>query len=450
MDHAKLDSAVYIRIYLVGLKLFVSITLLAFSVLVPVNWTEATLEHQSLDLTFNKIDKLFVSNIAYGSKRFWIQMTMAYAFTFWACYVLYKEYEIVASMRLLFLASEVRRPDQFMVIVRNVPTDPDESVSEHVEPFFYVNHPNHSLTYQVAYNANKLARIVKKKKSLHNWLDYNQNNCARNPSRRSTREGGFLGLWGESMDSIDFYTIDIDKTRWAAVVCAQTQQSRNPTLWLTEWAPKPHDCIFGNILKGTAFEQLKMCINQSSDEIAKTIGVSIPMKAAFFKTYILVDDWSGVAAEILRLKHLIMYHLSNTLLVNTEKDREDTLNPRSLGFTSPKPQLHSYFLLDLVYAIVTPIRRSFICLLWPDIYGLPILDLYNQEYESVASFWPDIHGCTIIAMVISQLVLMGLMSTRGAAQSTTILIPRPILTIWFHMVCKAGLNMHLSNFLYKK
>ncbi|KAL4196195.1 hypothetical protein AMTRI_Chr04g182120 [Amborella trichopoda] len=508
--------------------LFVSITLLAFSVLVPVNWTEATLEHQSLDLTFNKIDKLFVSNIAYGSKRFWIQMTMAYAFTFWACYVLYKEYEIVASMRLLFLASEVRRPDQFMVIVRNVPTDPDESVSEHVEPFFYVNHPNHSLTYQVAYNANKLARIVKKKKSLHNWLDYNQNNCARNPSRRSTREGGFLGLWGESMDSIDFYTIDIDKvisdpkaimltpfvsfrTRWAAVVCAQTQQSRNPTLWLTEWAPKPHDVLtirrliisvalffliffyiipitfvqsLANIegiekvkgckvihsglsswaslnifliilptipmamsnIEGTAFEQLKMCINQSSDEIAKTIGVSIPMKAAFFKTYILVDDWSGVAAEILRLKHLIMYHLSNTLLVNTEKDREDTLNPRSLGFTSPKPQLHSYFLLDLVYAIVTPIRRSFICLLWPDIYGLPILDLYNQEYESVASFWPDIHGCTIIAMVISQLVLMGLMSTRGAAQSTTILIPRPILTIWFHMG-HTELNLNLKAYL---
>lgn len=40
---------------------------------------------------------------------------MAYAFTFWTCYVLYKEYETVASMRLQFLASEKRRPDQFTV-----------------------------------------------------------------------------------------------------------------------------------------------------------------------------------------------------------------------------------------------------------------------------------------------------------------------------------------------
>lgn len=40
---------------------------------------------------------------------------MAYAFSFWTCYLLYKEYDIVASMRLHFLASERRRPDQFTV-----------------------------------------------------------------------------------------------------------------------------------------------------------------------------------------------------------------------------------------------------------------------------------------------------------------------------------------------
>lgn len=47
--------------------------------------------------------------------RFWAHMIMAYVFTFWTCYVLRKEYERVASMRLHFLASERRRPDQFTV-----------------------------------------------------------------------------------------------------------------------------------------------------------------------------------------------------------------------------------------------------------------------------------------------------------------------------------------------
>lgn len=40
---------------------------------------------------------------------------MAYGFTFWTCYVLLREYEKVALMRLQFLASEKRRPDQFSV-----------------------------------------------------------------------------------------------------------------------------------------------------------------------------------------------------------------------------------------------------------------------------------------------------------------------------------------------
>lgn len=47
--------------------------------------------------------------------RFWTHLVMAYAFSFWACYVLKKEYEIIALMRLHFLASEQRRPDQFTV-----------------------------------------------------------------------------------------------------------------------------------------------------------------------------------------------------------------------------------------------------------------------------------------------------------------------------------------------
>lgn len=37
------------------------------------------------------------------------------------------------------------------------------------------------------------------------------------------------------------------KTRWGAAVCAQTQQCRNPTLWLTEWAPEPRDVYWHNL-----------------------------------------------------------------------------------------------------------------------------------------------------------------------------------------------------------
>ncbi|KAG4192887.1 hypothetical protein ERO13_A07G186100v2 [Gossypium hirsutum] len=582
IDHAGLDSAVYLRIYLLGLKIFVPIAFLAFTIMVPVNWTNNTLEHSGL--TFSDIDKLSISNIPNGSLRFWTHLIMAYAFTFWTCYVLKREYEIVASMRLHFLASEQRRPDQFTVLVKNVPPDPDESISELVEHFFLVNHPEHYLSHQVVYNANKLSELVNEKKKIQNWLDYYQNKYERNPSKRPLLKMGFLGLWGESVDAVDFYTAKTErlsrdislerekitsnpksimaaafvsfKTRWGAAVCAQTQQCRNPTIWLTEWAPEPRDVYWenlsipfvfltirrlivavafffltfffvipiaivqslaniesiekalpflkpiievkviksfiqgflpgialkifllflptilmimskfegfislsalerrsasryyffqfinvflGSIITGTAFQQLNNFIHQSTNEIPKTIGASIPMKATFFITYIMVDGWAGVAAEILRLKPLIIYHLKNFFLVKTEKDREEAMDPGTIGFNTGEPQIQLYFLLGLVYAIVTPILLPFIIVFFAlafVVFRHQIINVYNQEYESAAAYWPDVHLRIIVALIISQLLLMGLLSTKEAASSTPLLITLPVLTIWFHRFCK--------------
>ncbi|OAY25883.1 calcium permeable stress-gated cation channel 1 isoform X1 [Manihot esculenta] len=586
IEHAGLDSAVYLRIYLIGLKIFVPITFLAWAILVPVNWTNDTLELAKLssNVTSSDIDKLSISNIPLGSERFWTHIVMAYAFTFWTCYVLMKEYEKVATMRLQFLASERRRPDQFTVLVRNVPPDPDESVSELVEHFFLVNHPDHYLTHQVVYNSNKLAKLVKKKKSMQNWLDYYQLRYSRNQTQRPLKKTGFLGLWGQKVDAIDHYISEIEKlskeiaeerekvetdpksvmpaafvsfkSRWGAAVCAQTQQSRNPTLWLTEWASEPRDVYWdnlaipyvslairrlimnvafffltfffmipiafvqalasiegiekrasflkpiieikfiksliqgflpgialklfliflptilmimskfegftslsslerrsamryyffnivnvflGSIIAGSAFEQLNSFMKQSASEIPKTIGVAIPMKATFFITYIMVDGWAGIAGEVLMLKPLIIFHLKNFFLVKTEKDREEAMDPGSLGFNTGEPRIQFYFLLGLVYATVTPILLPFIIIFFAFAYVVfrhQIINVYNQEYESGAAFWPDVHGRVIIALIISQVLLIGLLSTKHAAQSTPFLIALPVLTIWFHSFCK--------------
>lgn len=47
--------------------------------------------------------------------RFFVHLLMAYVFTFWVCFMLYKEYSNVAFMRLHFLASQKRCADQFTV-----------------------------------------------------------------------------------------------------------------------------------------------------------------------------------------------------------------------------------------------------------------------------------------------------------------------------------------------
>ena len=69
-------------------------------------------------------------------------------------------------------------------------------------------------------------------------------------------------------------------------------------------------------------------------------------------------------------------------------------------------------------------------------FQLQIINVYNQEYESGAAFWPDVHFRVIIALIVSQIVLMGLLTTKKAASSTPFLIVLPVLTIWFHIYCK--------------
>ncbi|XP_052877930.1 CSC1-like protein At4g02900 isoform X2 [Gossypium arboreum] len=515
--------------------------------------------------------------------RFWVHIVMSYVFALWTFYVLYVEYKEVAAMRLRYLASENRRPDQFTVLVRNVPPDPDETVSEHIEHFFRVNHPDSYLTHQVVYNANKLAKLVQKKKSLQNWYTYYFNKYERTSKRPITRTG-FGGVVGTKVDAIDYYSSEIQKlseaealerekvlsdpkaivraafvsfkSRWAAAVCAQTQLSHNPTIWLTEWAPEPRDVYWrnlaipyfdltirrllmaialfflifffmipiafvqslaniegiekvfpfltplietksvrsfiqgflpgivlkiflillptilmmmskvegfsscssldrrsagkyhlfllinvflGSIITGTAFQQLKTFLHQPPTEIPKTVGESIPMKATFFITYIMVDGWAGIAAEILRLVPLVIFHLKNMFLVKTEQDREEAMDPGCLNFATYEPKIQLYFLLGLVYSTVTPVLLPFVIIFFAFSYVVfrhQVINVYAQRYESGGSFWPDVHRRLLIGLLISQLLLMGLLSTKSVEKSTIALLPLPILTVWFHVYCK--------------
>ncbi|CAN1243612.1 Calcium permeable stress-gated cation channel 1 [Linum perenne] len=594
IQHAGLDSAVYLRIYLMGLKIFVPISCVAWIVLVPLNWTNHTIAKVA-NVTASNIDELSISNLPLESKRylyvgtslvhlFWAHILMAYAFTFWTLFILFKEYAQVTSMRLQFLTLEDRRPDKFTVLVRNVPSEPHESMTEHVEHFFLVNHPDHYLMNQVVYDANKLASLVKKKKKMRNKLDFYQLKLSRKPTQRPTIKTGFVGLRGRKVDAIDLYTSHVNKlsmeigeemervskdpnaivpaafvsfkSRWGAAVCAQTQQSRNPTLWLTEWAPEPRDVYWknlavpyvslkirrlavgvgfffltfffmipiafvqslasiegiekaapflkhiietkliksviqgvlpgialklfliflptilmmmskhegfislsslerrsatryyifnivnvflGSIITGTAFEQLNSFVKQSTGDIPKTIGMAIPIKATFFITYIMVDGWAGVAGEILMLKSLIIFHLKN-FLVKTEKDMEEAMDPGSLGFHIGEPRIQFYFLLGLVYATVTPVLLPFIIVFFAFAYVVfrhQVINVYNQAYESGAAFWPAVHGRVLIALVISQLLMMGLLSTKGAVLATPFLIALPVITLWFYKFCQA-------------
>ncbi|KHG01781.1 putative membrane C2G11.09 [Gossypium arboreum] len=464
------------------------------------------INHAGLDSAiFLRIYSLGYSFLFFSCVYLLVASGLEYLFTIWICYMLYKEYDNVATMRPRFLASQRRRAEQFTVVVRNVPQISGHSVSDSLDQFFKTNHPDTYLCHQAVYNANKFAKLVRKRDRLQNWLDYNQLKFERHSEKRPTKKTGFLGLWGKRVDSIDFYKQQIKefdknmalerqkvlkdtksilpvafvsfKSRWGAAVCAQTQQSKNPTLWLTNWAPEPQGLervapflrpvielkfiksFLQGFLPGLALKILLYILptilmimskieghialstleRRASAKIPRTIGVSIPMKATLFITYIMVDGWARIAGEILRLKPLVIFHLKNMFMVKSERDREQAMDPGSVDYPETLPSLQLYFLLGIVYAVVTPILLPFILNFFAFaylVYRHQIINVYNQQYESGAAFWPHVHSRIIASLVISQLQLLGLLNTKEAANSTPLLAILPILTLSFKQYCK--------------
>ncbi|CAN1811225.1 Calcium permeable stress-gated cation channel 1 [Linum perenne] len=443
IEHAGLDSAVYLRIYLLGLKIFVPISAFAWVILFPVNWTNHTLDKVG-NVTASDIDKLSISNIPQESQRFWAHIVMAYAFTFWTFYILVKEYEKVASMRLQFMASEKRRPDQFTVV----------------------------------YNANKLASLVKKKKSTRNRLDYYQLKYSRNQAHRPTIKTGFLGLRGEKVDAIDFYTSKMEKL--------SVEQVRNPTLWLTDWASEPRDVYWKNLaipyvsltvrrlIVGVAFFfltfffMIPIAMVQSLASIegiekaapflepiieAKFIksvvqgflpGIALKLFLIFLPTILMImSKFEGfISVSSLERRAATRFYIFNiinvflgSIIAGTAFEQLNTFMKKS---TSDIPK---------IIGVAIPMKATFFITYimvdgWAGIAGeilmlKPlIINVYNQEYESAAAFWPAVHGRVLIALVISQLLMMGLLTTKGAALATPFLIALPVLTYWFYKFCQ--------------
>ncbi|KAI3707353.1 hypothetical protein L6452_25798 [Arctium lappa] len=415
IEHAGLDSAAFLKIYVLGIKIFGPTAIMAFLVLIPVNVSGGMLFFLSKDLVISDIDKLSISNVQPKSPKFFAHILMMYVFTLWTCYMLYKEYDVVASMRLKFLASKSRRAEQFTVLVRNVPRVPDRSISDTVDDYFKKNHSNRYLCHESVYNANKPVIEVKFIKSfLQGFLP-----------------GLALKIFLWLLPGL-LMTMSKLEGHVAFSVLERRTAGKYYFFMLV-------NVFLGSIVTGTAFEQLDSFLHQPPTQIPRTIGVSIPMKATFFITYIMVDGWAGMAGEILRLKPLIMFHLKNMLIVKTERDREKAMNPKSIDFPEAIPSLQLYFLMGAVYAVVTPILLPFILIFFAFayfVYRHQVINVYNQRYESAAAFWPHVHTRILASLLISQILLLGLLSTKKAANSTPLLVVLPVLTITFHKYCK--------------
>lgn len=201
LDSCGLDAVVFMRIIIFSLRVFSVAGVIGIFVLIPVNYLGNQLSDIDFsDLPNKSLDLFSISNVKDGSSRLWVHFGAAYIITGVVCYLLYYEYKYISSKRVAYFIISKPQPQQFTILVRGIPLHGGTTISETVQRFFTEYYPSTYLCHIA----------VRRKSKLHSLIDV---------------PAAFVCF----------------KSRYDAASALHIRQSIDPTQWVTEPAPEPHD-----------------------------------------------------------------------------------------------------------------------------------------------------------------------------------------------------------------
>eukprot|EP00262_Sarcandra_glabra_P002905 TRINITY_DN1330_c0_g3_i1.p1 TRINITY_DN1330_c0_g3~~TRINITY_DN1330_c0_g3_i1.p1 ORF type:complete len:725 (+),score=87.39 TRINITY_DN1330_c0_g3_i1:199-2373(+) len=280
-------SGVDTAVYLVFLSSVLAILVLSgcflLPVLLPVAGTDNNIERgtdTNSNGTFNNLDKIAMGNIQKGSTRLWAFMLGTYWVSFVTFYVLLKAYKHVSELRAAALMSPEVKPEQFTVLVRDIPPVPQgQTRKEQVDSYFRTLHPEtfyRSLVVTDNKEANKLWKELEgyKKKLARAEAIFSESKLSGKPEgTKPTNRTGFLGLVGPKVDTINYCNEKIKElvpkleanqkitikekqlnsalvffnSRPSAISAGQTLHAQMVDTWSVMEAPEPRQLIWKNL-----------------------------------------------------------------------------------------------------------------------------------------------------------------------------------------------------------
>ncbi|XP_014501643.1 CSC1-like protein RXW8 isoform X3 [Vigna radiata var. radiata] len=199
-----LDAVVFSRMVVFSIRVFSVAAVICTILVLPVNYYGRDRKHKNIP--FESLEVFTIENVKEGSEWLWAHCLALYIITLTACTLLYFEYKCITNLRLLHITSSQPNPSHFAILVRGIPWSPDQSYCETVKKFFSFYHPSTYLSHQIVYKSGSVQKLKE---------------CA----------AAFV-----------FF-----KSRYAALTVAQSLQTSNPMLWVTDLAPEPQDVYWSNL-----------------------------------------------------------------------------------------------------------------------------------------------------------------------------------------------------------
>ncbi|OIW16892.1 hypothetical protein TanjilG_01757 [Lupinus angustifolius] len=262
-----LDALVIIRLFKFGIKFFAVCSLIGLVVLLPINF-----DGQEVHKSYYTIDSFTISNVRRGSGRLWVHFACLCFISFYGMYLLYKEYDEILNRRIRQLQNLKHRPDQFTILVREIPLCIEHKARDCcVDHFFSKHYPNSYYSYQMVYGTEDLEELVNQAKSLARRIeDMRETSVAKKHKNKLS----LLDALQQKTSKVDFLEEKLQalchkihqlqckdmlkkkelavafvtfKSRSGAAVAARLQQDSHPLLWITEMAPEPRDVSWRNM-----------------------------------------------------------------------------------------------------------------------------------------------------------------------------------------------------------
>ncbi|XP_031247425.1 CSC1-like protein RXW8 isoform X2 [Pistacia vera] len=199
-------------------------------------------------------------------------------------------------------------------------------------------------------------------------------------------------------------------------------------LYFTIW-----NVFFVNVLSGSIIGQLS--VFSSVKDIPKQLAEAVPIQATFFMTYVLTSGWASLSVEIMQPFILLCNILKKFIFQIKEDPPDGTL---SFPYHTEVPRVLLFGLIGFVCSILAPLILPLLLiyfLLAYLVYRNQIMNVYITNYESGGQYWPIAHKSTIFALVLTQIIALGVFGIKRSSVASGFIIPLIIGTLLFNAYC---------------
>lgn len=185
---------------------------------------------------------------------------------------------------------------------------------------------------------------------------------------------------------------------------------------------------------GSAVDKLKDMLDNPS-QIPAFLAEALPSQSVFFICYIMLATLTGYALQLLRIVPLILVAIKRKWLAKTPREDKLAWKPPPILYDRVFANHLFILIVGLSYSALAPIITPFVALYFGFGYVVwmhQTLSVYIPVYTCGGMMWPRVFNRMIIATVVFQLLMVGVIGLKQSFAPSALLLPLPVITVLFY------------------